>query len=166
MRSGIPGGKIGRLNKWLVNFGGQVAAGNSQERFMVRFVVVSILACLCFSGTGFAQIDGLGVGVMLSNPTGVSFKKWGGSMTAIGGGVAWGFGNQDTFRVHIDYLFHNFNLFEISKGSLPLYYGIGGQIEFEDIGVESQNDDNEVGVRAPTTKFKISGGIGIRYFFD
>ena len=159
---------------------------------MVRFVVISILVCLCFSGTGFAQIDGLGVGVMLSNPTGVSLKKWSGSTTAIGGGVAWGFGNQDTFRVHIDYLFHNFALFEVPKGSLPLYYGIGGQIEFEDIGIESQKDDNEVGVRAPiginyifedspvdaffelvprfnfapSTKFKISGGIGIRYFFD
>ena len=80
----------------------------------------------------------------------------------------------------------------MQKGSLPLYYCIGGQIEFEDIGIESQNDDNEVGVRAPiginyifedlpvdaffeivprfnlapTTAFKISGGIGIRYFFD
>lgn len=159
---------------------------------MVRFVVISILVCLCFSSTGFAQISGLGVGVMLSKPTGLSFKKWSGSTTAIGGGVAWGFGDRDTFRVHVDYLFHNFGLFQVQKGSLPFYYGIGGQIEFEDVGIESKNDDNEVGVRfpiginyifenlpvdaffeivprfnlAPTTEFKVSGGIGIRYFFD
>lgn len=87
-------------------------------------------------------------------------------------------------HVHADLLFHNFNLFNVNKGRLPLYYGVGARIKFHE-------DHNRIGVRVPVgleyifegnhvdmflevvplfdltpeTEFGINSAIGIRYFF-
>ncbi|MFQ5608329.1 MAG: hypothetical protein ACE5GA_10310 [Candidatus Zixiibacteriota bacterium] len=83
----------------------------------------------------------------------------------------------------MDYLVHDFKSLSVKRGSLPLYYGIGGRIRFE--------NDTRIGVRAPvgvaylfanspldlfaeiapvldlapSTVIKFNAAIGIRYFF-
>ena len=78
---------------------------------------------------------------------------------------------------------HMYNFIEVEKGKLPVYFGIGGRIKFE--------DDNRLGVRFPIgltyeiekypldiffeivpvfdvfpdTELNLNGGIGVRYFF-
>ncbi len=126
-----------------------------------------------------------GIGVILGEPTGLSAKMWTSENTAFDLGVAWSFSGNGHFHIHGDYLFHNFGLFDVSKGSLPLYFGIGARMLFRD------NADDKIGVRipigleyffdgvplavfgevvpildlAPSTEFDINGGLGIRFYF-
>ena len=107
------------------------------------------------------------------------------------GAVAWSLGKNYTFHIHADYLLHKFNLIKVEKGSLPLYYGIGGRIKIRDDDRNVNNDDDVIGVRfpvgldyifegapfdlfveivpvldlAPDTDLDFNGAIGFRYWF-
>lgn len=50
--------------------------------------------------------------------------------------------------LQLDYLWHNFHLFHVSSGSLPVYIGLGGDLAL--------TDPTAVGIRAP---------IGLSYIF-
>jgi hypothetical protein len=125
----------------------------------------------------------LGLGFILGEPTGLSLKKWIGDTVAIDGSASWSFGRKSALQLHADYLLHIFNLIKVGKGKLPLYYGLGVRVKFE--------DDSKAGIRfplginyifenepldiffevapiinlAPSTEFDLNGAIGIRYFF-
>lgn len=125
-----------------------------------------------------------GAGVMLGEPTGLNLKVWASRSTAFVGGAAWSFRREGKLHLHLDYIFHKFRLIRAKPGKLPLYYGIGGRIKFE--------DDTRVGVRfpigicylfrnqpldiffefvpildlAPETEFDFNIAIGARFFFD
>jgi len=146
---------------------------------LVFFGLVVMLVC---SGAS-AQDRGLGLGVILGEPTGISGKLWTGKRTAIDGAVAWASGKNSALHLHVDYLFHNFDLFKVEKGKLPLYYGIGVRVKLA--------NDTRIGVRipvginyifasapldiflevvplldlAPNTEFGLNIGLGARYFF-
>jgi len=94
-----------------------------------------------------------GLGVILGEPTGLSFKAWTGGSTAIAGAAAWSFGNTDALQLHVDYLFHNFRLLKVSKGRLPFYYGLGVRVLLHD---QDGDDDTVLGVRFP---------LGLEYLF-
>ncbi|MBI1923007.1 hypothetical protein HYR99_02030 [Candidatus Poribacteria bacterium] len=157
---------------------------------MVKFVVILTLVAVCLGSLAFAQGSGLGLGIIIGEPTGLSFKSWTGPTTAVAGGIAWSFGDRDALHLHIDYLLHNFSLFPVGTGKLPLYYGIGGRVKL--VANEGKSKaDNQIGVRipvgisyifsgasidiffelvpvfdlAPSTGFGLDEGIGIRYFF-
>ena len=124
------------------------------------------------------------VGIILGEPTGFSTKFWTTWNTAIDFGLAWSFGNDGHVHIHGDYLFHNFDFFEIDEGDLPVYFGIGGRVRLED-------DDSRIGLRlsvgieyilesapvsfffelapivdfAPETEGNFNGGLGVRYIF-
>ncbi|MCK4431244.1 MAG: hypothetical protein KAW19_08060, partial [Candidatus Aminicenantes bacterium] len=66
---------------------------------MVRPVVIFILIAVFSPGNAAAQESGFGLGIILGEPTGISFKNWIGSRTAIDGGVAWSFGNNDSLHL-------------------------------------------------------------------
>jgi len=152
---------------------------------MVRLVVILALLVALFSCTPtVAQDRGFGLGIIVGEPTGLSFKKWSGDTTAIGGAVAWSFGKKNVLHLHGDYLVHNFNLLKVEEDKLALYYGIGGRIKII-------KDESRVGVRiplginyifekapldiflefvplldlVPSTNFELNGAIGIRYRF-
>jgi len=130
-----------------------------------------------------AQDKGFGLGIILGEPTGISFKKWTGSKIAIDGAVAWSFSGPDKLHFHADYLVHNFDLIEVEKGRLPVYFGIGARLKLEDrsrfgaripIGVCYIFEEASIDVffelvpifdLAPDMEFKVSWSIGIRYFF-
>jgi len=126
----------------------------------------------------------IGLGVIFGEPTGLSGKVWTTDQTAFDFGVAWSFQNKGHFHLHADYLYHNFSYFDVDKGSLPFYLGIGGRVRFH-------KDDNRLGVRfvvgieyffedwpmavfvevvpildlAPETEGDVNGGLGFRFYF-
>jgi hypothetical protein len=99
-----------------------------------------------------AQNDtGFGLGVMAGEPTGLSLKLWTGTDRAVDAGIAWSFEGNDNFNIHADYLIHRFSLIKVDKGSLPLYFGIGGRVRF------NENSDDDLGIRVP---------VGLNYLFE
>ena len=122
------------------------------------------------------------MGVILGEPTGLSLKRWTGRTTAIDAASAWSLGRVASFHLHLDYLVHDFTFLRTNKGRLPIYYGIGGRIKFEDrtwvgirfpVGVsyifESPLDlFVELGPildLVPQTELTVSVFIGLRYYF-
>ena len=146
---------------------------------------VAALIMLAISTDSFARKDGFGLGVIIGEPTGPSFKVWTGNNTAIDGAVAWSLDGNDDMHLHMDYLIHDFSIAKVDKGRFPLYYGIGGRIRFHD-----GNQDDQIGVRipvgmaylfaksqlelffevvpivdlAPDTELDFNGGVGIRFY--
>jgi len=149
---------------------------------MKKSIVILMLAVLFLSGMAFTEERSFGLGIILGEPTGLSLKKWIGKTTAIDAAVAWSF-KQDSFHVHADYLLHNFSLFEVKKGKLLLYYGLGGSLSTEaevrvgvriPVGLSYSIEDTHLETffeiaplldLTPGTEFSLMGGIGIRYFF-
>lgn len=93
--------------------------------------------------TGNTAAGNFGLGIIIGEPTGPSFKAWTGANTAIDGAAAWSLDDNNSFHLHLDYLIHN-NAIKLDKGSMPLYFGIGGRMEFVEHG-----DDDIIGVRIP-----------------
>ncbi len=151
---------------------------------MIRWIIFLALSVILACSTVQAQDSGLGLGIIIGEPTGISGKLWTGYRTAIDGAVAWSFEKESSMHVHGDLLFHNFHVTKAHQGKFLTYYGIGGRVKFE--------DDSKVGVRiplginylfakapldffveivpildlAPSTDFSLNGAIGIRYFFS
>ena len=134
-----------------------------------------------------AQHGDFGLGVIVGEPTGISWKIWTGGQGAIAGAAAWSFGGKDAFHLHADYLFHNDRLFHVSKGKLPFYYGVGLRFLFH----EKKDDGTAVGIRfplgieylltspslgmfievvpildiSPGTDLDLNAAVGFRYYF-
>jgi len=147
---------------------------------MKKIIFIALIG-ICSLGL-LAQDNGIGLGIIVGEPTGISAKSWISSSDAVDAGVAWSISNG-WFHIHADYLRHAFNLIDVEKGSLPLYYGIGARVGF--------GNDVQIGVRVPVglnylfdgtpldvfieivpglaiipdTKFDMEGGIGVRYWF-
>jgi hypothetical protein len=92
-----------------------------------------------------------GLGAVVGEPTGVTAKLWVADSAAVDMGIGWSFSGKDSVTLYGDYLFHLFDVFQVPRGKLPLYFGIGGRVRFED------DEDDEVGARFP---------VGVSYFFD
>lgn len=104
------------------------------------------------SSSGYAVDDRrFEAGAIFGEPTGVSLKYWLNDTMALDGAAGWSFHDEDDLHLHSDILWHKFDVFKVSKGQLPLYFGVGGRVKFRD------NDDDKVGIRFP---------IGISYLFE
>lgn len=136
------------------------------------------------AGGGASQNHTWELGVLLGEPTGFSAKYWTTSVTAIDFGAAWSFEGDGQFHFHCDYLFHNFDAIKVDQGSLPLYFGVGGRVRFDEndsrlglrlvVGAEYLFDEYPMSLFfevapivdfAPETEASVNGGIGIRYVF-
>lgn len=144
-----------------------------------KLVLLAVLVLFCHS----VQAETFGIGVILGEPSGVSAKLWIGDKMAIDLAAAWSFVDESAFQLHADYLFHFMELIKVSKGKLPLYFGVGGRMKFgKDMIVSVRIPVGlaymfagapvdiflEVGPMlniVPATEFDIGGGIGVRYFF-
>jgi hypothetical protein len=128
----------------------------------------------------------LGVGIIVGEPTGASVKYWLNDTMALDGALGWSYRPHSDLYLHSDVLWHNFDLIPVSQGRLPLYFGVGGLVRFRD-----DNEDNQVGIRAPVglsymfdnvpidifvevapaidfapdVRGEVTGGVGIRYWF-
>ena len=142
-----------------------------------------IVLVALFSAGLFAQGSGLGLGVVFGEPTGLSAKMWTSQNTAIDGAVAWSFAGAGFLHLHADFLVHNYDLISVSKGKLPVYFGLGAFINLASqlglgvrvpIGMVYQFQGAPLDVFAeiapglsllPGTDFYFGGGIGVRYYF-
>jgi hypothetical protein len=150
---------------------------------MKKGIMILALALVLFSGVARSQEKGFGLGIILGEPTGISAKKWLDDNSALDGAVAWSLVTPSSFHLHADYLYHNFNIFNVKKGKLPLYFGIGFRIRI--------GDEDRVGIRipvgicyifeqspldiffelgpvldlTPATRLRLTSSVGIRYFF-
>ena len=151
---------------------------------MKKIKLFSIILLLLFVSMAKAQRSGMGLGLIVGEPTGISFKYWTGSTTAFDAALAWSFVDEGAFHIHGDYIFHNMRLITIPEGMLPFYYGIGARIKTA--------DETKLGVRVPLglaylfhnvpvdiflevvpildlipeTDFGINAALGARYFFE
>lgn len=149
-------------------------------------VLAVVFACASAVHAESREIDSgdWEVGILLGEPTGFSAKFWTTWNTAIDFGLAWSFGEDGNVHIHADYIFHNFDFFDVDEGDLPVYFGIGGRVRLED-------EDSRIGLRllvgmeyvledhpftfflefapivdfAPETESDVNGGLGMRYIF-
>lgn len=96
------------------------------------------------------ELDGVGIGAIFGEPTGLSVKAWIDRYNAIDGALAVSMDGDTNFHAHVSYLRHEYDVFPVDRGSLPLYYGIGGRFKAE------SGDTDRVGIRFP---------VGIAYHF-
>jgi len=161
----------------------------------ICFILFIPLVLICSFSIAEAQVKDKrhGIGVVLGEPTGISYKNWVSSNQAFDLGAAWSFTGDASFTLFGDYLLHNFSILNNTKlisrlsdrsGNFPLYFGAGARIRFED-------NDTEFGIRipvglsyftrehplelfgeivpivdlAPETEVELNGGVGVRYYF-
>jgi hypothetical protein len=161
-------------------FGGE----NFSLTFKKKLTSVGIVVLILFlPGLMIAEENGFGLGVILGEPTGIGFKKWIGNSNAIDGGIAWSFVKESSFHLHVDYLFHNFNLMKAEKGKLPIHYGIGFRFKADKksrfgvrfpVGISYIFEKTPLDIfleigplldLIPGTEFGIMANIGFRYYF-
>lgn len=161
----------------------------------MRKVTLSLILLLAFASLSWAQqsqtvygpqlVHPTGLGVILGEPTGVSFKHWVSQKSAIDAAFAWSFaGRGDELHLHADYLWHTpLKSADPAVRRTSFYIGVGGRARFE--------NDFRVGVRVPiglahfikdapldifievapildlvpATDMSANGGIGLRYYF-
>ena len=151
---------------------------------MKKRIMIMVLGGLLIPSFLTAQDRGIGLGIILGEPTGVSFKNWVGRREALDVAVAWSFEGEGAIHIHADYLFHNFRLFHIEKGDLVLYYGIGARVKtvhktqvgiriplglsylFEKDPIEIFFELGPIMNLTPKTLFRMTTGVGVRYYFD
>ena len=122
--------------------------------------IILILISLSFNHVYAQDADrDIGLGIMVGEPTGISFKAWTSENTAIDAGMAWSIGRYDAVNLHADYLWHHFDLLgdNIDEGELPVYYGVGGRIVFADDYPDPGDNNAVLGVRVP---------VGINYLME
>ncbi len=150
---------------------------------MRKTLAVLLLAGLIWCANAQAQNSGLGLGVLIGEPTGISAKLWLTGTGAVDAAAAWSTRGNNSLHLHADYLHHFFGLFPVTQGKLPLYVGAGGRIRFAGnpkfgarvpvglaylfptIPVDIFLEIAPIVDLAPDTGFDINGGIGARYYF-
>lgn len=157
---------------------------------MKKLIFLAILFVAISANLSKAQsTHGFGLGVIVGEPTGVSFKGWLDNKSAIDGAVAWSFLNNGSFHVHADYLRH-VNIDQTSSGQFNFHYGIGGRIKAKNNN-NNNSDDARFGVRiplgldynfstepielflevapvvdfTPKTDASFNGALGVRFYF-
>lgn len=127
-----------------------------------------------------------GAGLIIGEPTGLSLAYWPSNTQAFAAGLAWSLKNnrdRESIQLHLDYLFHHFDIVSVNRGSLPLYFGIGARFRFgnnERAGVRIplgaayhfENDPIEIFLEfvpiidlSPNTGVSGNSGLGFRYYF-
>ncbi len=140
------------------------------------------MLCLCAIPDAHAR-EGVGIGVIVGEPTGLSMKYWLDDYTALDAALAVSLSGGNPLQFHADYLMHN-GMSTNNSNTLQSYYGVGARIN-------NDNDDTRVGVRVPfgvtynfanvpvdlfaeivpvldvtpDVAFDLNAAVGIRYYF-
>jgi hypothetical protein len=152
------------------------------NRTLVSLFAISILALTLPLGGHARQGGNLGLGIVAGNPSGVSSRLWVGNRNSID--FIAGFDlYHDRVSINADYVWHEFGLFPVRRGQLPLYYGMGlwtsvsndpamgarGKVGIAYLFPNAPLDAFfELGPSAailPSTGFGLDAGLGMRFFF-
>jgi|SRR5690606_1372600 len=152
------------------------------NRILCSLFAAFVLA-LALPSSGHARQGGnLGLGIVAGKPSGVSARLWVGNRNTIDFIAGFDIYN-DRVSLNADYAWHEFDLFPVRRGQLPLYYGMGVWT--------SVSNDPSVGARGkvgiaylfpnapldaffelgpsasilPSTGFGLDAGLGMRFFF-
>ncbi len=108
---------------------------------MLKYRYLAAIALLSFALSStevHAQTTGVGVGLIVAAPTGITAKFWTSKVNAIDFAIGWSNGGTWThfgdgyvyyythtlIHIHADYLWHSYHVIR-STQRLPLYYGLG-----------------------------------------
>ncbi len=132
-----------------------------------------------------AQEKGIGVGLMIGEPTGLSGKYWVSQTNAFDAGVAYSFFSAHKgLMFHVDYLTHLQKIYFNGLAFLP-YYGFGGKFGIANDKKSSFAARGVVGIAflvkekpidiflevapafdlLPATGISVGAALGARYFF-
>jgi hypothetical protein len=103
---------------------------------------LTFFSIICYN-ISIAQSSGNGVGIILGEPTGITFKHWLNNDNAVDAAIAWSFIDKGTIQLHADYLYR-FDVFGDPK--TPAYIGLGGRIKLKN---DNDDTDSKIGARAP-----------------
>lgn len=113
--------------------------------------IILVLFITIFSSAFYAQERGLGLGIILGEPTGISGKLWLDKDKAIDFGLAYSLADShESFSIHIDNLYHVNDLID-ALYLMPVYYGFGARFRVGD-----KRDDS----------FGVRGVIGVLLYLD
>ena len=121
---------------------------------MTRTLVLASLTALLVATaaeTASAQEKNVGLGFIVGEPTGIDAKFNLTEVHALEFALAWSLSDENDLHIQGDYLWHKYDVIKVRKGVLPLFFGVGGRIEFRDVA------DDRVGIRFP---------VGLDYYFS
>lgn len=130
--------------------------------------------------------SGFGIGVVVGEPTGLTLKGWLDDQNALDAAVGWSFESRTSLNVQMSWLWHNFDLIPVSRGSLPLYVGVGGRYKevnrqadrwgiripvglayhVEPVPLEVFGEIAPIVDLSPSSRASLSASIGVRYYFE
>jgi hypothetical protein len=133
---------------------------------MNRKVLTALaIASICI-GVAAARPQGMGLGLMGGEPSGLSAKVWTGGNVALDAGLGysyWRYGQA--LHVHGDVLWHTRSMLQSSAdGYLPLYIGVGARIKLADNAHEYP--DMRVGLRVPFGLEYVFANVPIGLFLE
>ena len=70
-----------------------------------------------------ASADSFGIGIIVGEPTGVSFKVGRTGRNAIDAAVAWSLSGDNDLHLQADWLYNNFDLIPVGQGQLAILCG-------------------------------------------
>jgi hypothetical protein len=111
---------------------------------MARLFFLSMLLVICSESLYARKGGNFGIGAVLGEPTGLSFKYWTkGNANAVSGALAIGNGGWSRYYdkwgrsywydnpalyLQAAYLWHNTKAVPVNSGTMPLYGGVGGRL--------------------------------------
>jgi hypothetical protein len=122
---------------------------------MNRTILTTLaIASICI-GVAVARPQGIGLGLMGGNPSGLSLKVWTGPRVALDAGLGYSYwwDGGSAVQVHGDVLWHSSSLTQSADGYLPLYIGLGARVKLAD---NNHYPDTRIGIRVP---------FGLEYVF-
>ncbi len=131
---------------------------------MNRKVITALaIASICI-GVAVARPEGLGLGLMGGNPSGLSLKVWTGPRVALDAGLGYSLWYGRALSFHGDVLWHTNSLLQSSQdGYLPLYIGIGARVVMAD---KHDYPDMRIGVRVPFGLEYVFASVPIGLFLE
>jgi hypothetical protein len=146
---------------------------------MVKQCLLFILLAVLIANTGLSQGHGLGLGLMIGEPTGISCKGWVTNSGAIQLGVGYpSLSSRGGTAVSAEYLWHS-HIFR-SHEYFPLFYGLGGIFGSDLMGARGvlgiawwpRRSSIDIFLQLvptiyfePASHFEFEFGFGVRYFF-
>ncbi|MFW5685991.1 MAG: hypothetical protein ACOC0O_04985 [Spirochaetota bacterium] len=151
---------------------------NAQSKTPRILILIAILALLAPAVATAQQRSGVGLGIVIGEPSGISAISWLGGGNAVDFVAAWSFSGPGSIYVHADYQFHGW-----IEQPLSAFVGLGGVLILQEqplLGVRVpfgltflfQEVPMDVfvevapGVTLGTDTLPLyGGGIGFRFYF-